>query len=90
MIVAALGVVVLLGAIAAWLWLERPPAIRQRVIVNLQHDANEALRGVLWQSRGPWLVLRDVEALKAGQPPTAMDGEVLVHRSNVAFLQVIS
>jgi hypothetical protein len=52
------------------------------------HDPDSALRGVLWQSRGPWLVLKDVTALKVNEPPTLVDGDVVIHRSNVAFLQV--
>jgi hypothetical protein len=58
------------------------------VLVNLVHDNDSALRGVLWESRGPWLVLRDVTAIKTGVPPQPVDGDVVIHRSNVAFLQV--
>jgi hypothetical protein len=54
----------------------------------LVHDHDAALRGVLWQSRGPWLVLRDVTAIHGSAKPTAIDGEVVIHRDNVAFLQV--
>jgi hypothetical protein len=57
------------------------------VIVNLTDD-DTAIRGVLWRSRGPWLVLRDVAILKGGVPPTPVDGEIVVHREHVAFLQV--
>lgn len=71
----------------SWLWW-RPPCLLRSVLVNLVHDSDSALRGVLWQSRGPWLVLRDVTALKAGAPATPVDGDVVIHRSNVAFLQV--
>jgi hypothetical protein len=58
------------------------------VLVNLVHDRDSALRGVLWQSRGPWLVLRDVHVIKPQTDPTPMDGDVVIHRANVAFLQV--
>jgi hypothetical protein len=58
------------------------------VIVNLKSD-DTALRGVLWQSRGAWLVLREVSALKPHAPTTAVDGDVTVHRDNVAFIQVL-
>jgi hypothetical protein len=54
----------------------------------LTHDSTEALDGVLWQCRGPWLTLRDVSALKAGQPPMRMVGDIVIHRANVAFFQV--
>jgi hypothetical protein len=59
------------------------------VIVNLKSEEN-AIRGVLWRSRGAWLVLRDVSILKAATPPTRIDGEIVIHRDNVAFLQVLA
>lgn len=60
------------------------------VIVNQQHDAQEAIRGALWGYRGPWLVLRDAQLLRAHGEAQPLDGEVLVLRSNVAFLQVLT
>jgi len=56
--------------------------------VNLTHDSTEAFEGLLWSSRGGWLTLRDVSGLKAGQPPAKMLGDLVVHRSHVAYLQV--
>lgn len=72
-----------------WLLFWRPPCLRRRVIVNLQHDPTEAFEGVLWASRGPWLTLRDVSALKAGQPPAKIPGDLVVHRANLAYTQVL-
>jgi hypothetical protein len=57
--------------------------------VNLRHTPDEAFEGVLWSSRGPWLMLRAVSALKVGQPPTPVLGDVVIHRSNLAYLQVL-
>jgi hypothetical protein len=71
-----------------WLWFWRPPCLLRRVIVNFTHDSTEAMEGVLWSSRGPWLTLRDVSALKAGQPPVKLVGDVVVERSKIAYLQV--
>jgi hypothetical protein len=77
-----------------WRWPWDPPLLRV-VIVNLKSDPDLALRGVLW-SRGPWFTLRQAELLRAphpgqpAQPPTPLDGEAVVHRSNVAFFQVVS
>jgi hypothetical protein len=73
----------------SWVFWWRPPCLLRRVILNLQHDATEALEGVLWSYRGGWLTLRDVSGLKAGQPATPIMGEVIVHRSNVAYTQVL-
>ncbi|MEP7304204.1 MAG: hypothetical protein ABJA98_01675 [Acidobacteriota bacterium] len=57
--------------------------------MNLQHDSTEAFEGVLWSYRGGWLTLRDVSGLKAGQAPAKIPGDLVIHRSNVAFTQVL-
>ena len=72
-----------------WRWWWEPPCLWRQVIVNLKDDPTTAIRGVLWSTRGPWLTVRNAEALKAGMAPSVMDGEVVIHRSNVAFLQVL-
>lgn len=56
--------------------------------MNFTHDPTEAFEGVLWSYRGGWLTLRDVSALKAGVPPAKIAGEIVVHRSTIAYLQV--
>ncbi len=58
-------------------------------IVNLKDDPTTALKGVLWSARGPWLTFRDASLLKERVPATPIDGEVIIHRSNVSFLQVL-
>lgn len=73
-----------------WLLFWRPPCLLRRVIVNLSHDSTEAFEGILWSYRGGWLTLRDVSALKAGQAPAQVNGDVVIHRSNLAYLQVTS
>ncbi len=69
----------------AW-W--RPPCVLRTVIVNLKDDDATALSGVLWSVRGPWYTLRNASVLKSGEPPTPADGELVIHRANVAFFQV--
>ena len=59
-------------------------------IVNLKDDPSTAIRGVLWAQRGEWLVFRDCSLLKAATTPTKIDGEVIIPRANVAFLQVVA
>jgi small nuclear ribonucleoprotein (snRNP)-like protein len=56
------------------------------VIVNLKTD--KAFRGVLWTQHRDLLVLRQATLLEHGQE-TPVDGEVVVERSNVDFLQVV-
>ena len=70
------------------LWWRAPCQLRT-VIVNLQDDPTTAIRGVLWSERGPWFVLRNAELLKANIPSTDLDGETLIHRTNISFVQVL-
>jgi hypothetical protein len=55
----------------------------------MKHDETQAIQGVLWSSRGPWVTLREADFLKEGKNPSHIDGEAIVHRSNIAFLQVL-
>jgi hypothetical protein len=73
----------------SWLFWWRPPCLLRVVLVNLISDDETALRGVLWSSRGPWLTLKDVSMIKTNLAPITMDGDAIVHRANVAFLQVL-
>lgn len=65
----------------------RRVALRRRVLVNLK--SGSAFRGILWQHRGPLLVLRGAELLETGAEPRPVDGEIVVERSNVDFVQVL-
>lgn len=65
----------------------RRTAVRKRVVVNL---TDKAFSGILWAKRGPLLVLRDVELLEAGRAPQAVDGEVVIERARVEFMQVLA
>lgn len=71
-----------------WPW--GPPCVRKRVVINLQNDTQEAIEGVLWAyTFGGWIVVKDAQGLRAGQPPIPILGEIVVHRSNVAYLQAL-
>ena len=65
---------------------ERYPTLR-RVIVNTKTD--RAFRGVLWRKAWGYLVLRDAEMLKPRGETVPMDGEVVIERGNVDFIQVV-
>lgn len=54
--------------------------------MNLKTD--KALAGVLWAQRGQLLVLKDTALHEAGRV-AAIDGDVLVERANVDFVQVL-
>jgi hypothetical protein len=56
-------------------------------VVNL---TDRAFDGVLWARRGPLLVLRDVQLLEAGRAPQRVDGEVVIERARVEFMQVLA
>ena len=71
------------------MWSRRAPCVLRRVIVNLTYNPNEALQGVLFEQRGGWVTLRDVEALTSGQAPTKVDGDVVIHLDRIAYFQVI-
>ncbi|MER7813651.1 hypothetical protein ABZ714_30685 [Streptomyces sp. NPDC006798] len=66
----------------------RRTAVRRRVVVNLTTD--KAFDGVLWAKRGALLVLRDARLLEAGREPQPIDGEVVIERTRVEFVQVLA
>jgi hypothetical protein len=85
LLVAALAVVV-----GVWLVAERIAAarlgVRARVVVNL--NSGQAVTGVLWARRGRTLVVRDAAIVEPGRrDPIPADGDVLVDREQVAFVQ---
>jgi hypothetical protein len=78
----------------SWSWLTfwRPPCLRRTVLVALVHgpaDKDTSLEGVLWASTGAWFTLRNASAKTHGEPLRHVDGEAVIHRSNVAFFQVL-
>lgn len=67
-------------------WLEGYPVMR-RVIVNTKTD--KAFGGVVWRRTGDYLVLRQAALLQAGSQPKPLDGELLIFRGDVDFVQVV-
>lgn len=60
--------------------------VRRRAVVNLL--SGRAFAGILWAQRGPLVVLRDVTMHEPGAQPTAVDGEVVVERDQIEFIQI--
>jgi small nuclear ribonucleoprotein (snRNP)-like protein len=60
-------------------------SLRARVLVSLVDG--KAIRGVLWARKGRLLVLRDATLIETGAAPVDMDGDVLVDRDRVEFVQ---
>lgn len=70
-----------------WLLWWRPPCLLRSVIVNLTGD--RAISGVLWTSRGAWLTVRQAQVQEGQGSAVPVDGEVVVHRDKVSFIQVL-
>lgn len=66
------------------------PRLRRRCIVNLRGEGADSIEGVLWTRRGRWLVLKDARLVHpADGSVTPADGEVLIDRGQINFLQVL-
>lgn len=85
--VAFLVVAVSFAAIVAERFTARRVMTRRTVIVNLK--TSKAFRGVLWKERGGILVLRQADLHEKGTVVT-VDGEVVLERSNVDFVQLVT
>lgn len=57
------------------------------VIVNLKTGG--AIQGALIEDRGEVLALKHATLLQPAKPPVKVDGEVLIERENVDFVQVL-
>lgn len=67
-------------------WFNRYPECRE-VIVHLKTD--KSIKGVLWQRRRGYLVLRNAVLLRPRGESVAMDGDAVIAADNVEFLQVV-
>lgn len=61
--------------------------VRRRVLVNL--DTGRTFAGVLWCKTGDWLVLREAEMIERGKAAVPVDGETVIERARVEFVQVL-
>lgn len=64
----------------------RYPVLR-RVIINLK--TGRSFKGVLWERRGEYLVLREAQMIRERESPLPVDGELVVDKTNIDFMQVI-
>lgn len=67
-----------------WLGVSYP--YRYKVIVNLKNQ--RSFRGILWAQQGGWLILKHAELLEERQAPKPVDGDVLIDRRDIEFIQV--
>jgi hypothetical protein len=68
-------------------WLSWRRMNARRVVVNLK--TGRALDGVLVRKSGDLLFLRNATALEPGSTPAALDGEAVVARSEIDFIQAL-
>jgi hypothetical protein len=90
LVVLALGVCAIAGGVV-WhvvdlLWSRRLVA-RRRVLVQL--DTGRAVVGTLWSTKGRRVVIKSAELLEPGNEPTRMDGDVIVERERVEYIQAV-
>ena len=72
-----------------WLWrlVGRVPCLRREVILALTDDTS--LRGVLVDVVGAWFVLKRASVLTPSGPAVPMDGDGIVDRARLSFIQVV-
>lgn len=58
----------------------------ERVLVNMEDG--RAFDAVLYDQRGQLLILRNATLIEPGTEPVPVDGEVLIERARVSFIQV--
>lgn len=66
----------------------RRVTVSRRVLVNLK--TGRAISGVLVKATGPLLVVKQAHLLEEDRPPVPLDGEIVVERSNVDFIQALA
>ena len=64
------------------------PKRRALVLVHLR-GREGTIEGVLWACRGRWLVLKNGKLHRDNGESLPADGEVLIHRSQVSFIQAL-
>jgi small nuclear ribonucleoprotein (snRNP)-like protein len=65
----------------------RNVALHRRVIVAL--STGRSFRGILFEVRGPLLILKDAELID-GRDVIPVDGSVVIERERVEFVQVVA
>lgn len=65
----------------------RKLVVSRRVVVNLA--GGRAITGVLVRQSGPLLFLRDATLLEENVNPTPIDGEAVIERDRVDFIQAL-
>jgi hypothetical protein len=68
------------------LWARRL-VVRRRVLVQL--DTGRAVVGTLWTTKAGRIVIKGAELFEPGTEPTKMDGDVVIERARVEYVQAV-
>lgn len=90
LVVLALGVLAIAAGVV-WhaidtVWTRRL-MVRRQVLVSL--SSGRAFTGLLWARRGRQLVLKSAQLLEPGAQAVTVDGDVVVDRGQVEYVQVV-
>jgi hypothetical protein len=90
---AFVAFLVVLAVLAAWALLRGPVAWRRIVVarrVSISLKAGPSISGILIHQRGDLLVVAEARLLEEGSPPVPLDGEVVLERAAVSFVQLLA
>ncbi|UYL87765.1 RNA binding protein [Gordonia phage OneDirection] len=60
--------------------------VQQRVVINLK--SGTAVMGVVTAKKRTFCVVRDAEVVEPGSHPVRADGEVLIERADIDYIQL--
>lgn len=69
------------------MWGRRHPGLNRKVLVSLY--SGSAVSGVLTGTPGPLLILQGCAVHESGMEPAAADGEIVIDRANVEYVQIV-
>lgn len=84
---------VVLVLLIVWALTRGPVAWRRIVVgrrVSISLKAGPSISGILIRERGELLVVAEARLLEEGSPPVPLDGEVVLERAAVSFVQVLA
>ena len=90
LIVLTLGVLAIMAAViwhAIDVFWSRRLVVRRRVLVQL--DTGRAVVGTLWTTKAHRVVVKGAELFEPGSEPTRMDGDVVIERARVEYIQAV-
>jgi hypothetical protein len=65
------------------------PISRRPVLINFVHQEHGAVRGVLFSRRAEYFCLKNAALVQSDGSLVPIDGDVLIHRAQIVFLQVL-